>query len=305
MQEMGNGRAREIYEALLPDNFRRPNESDNYALEQFIRAKYDRKEFMKDSGKSTQRKTRPRAASNEAPVQHERRSQTAHREIPKPVQATPPAQDLLSFGPTATQQHSSDFGDFSGFQGTPPSLDPFAGQSFVSATPIVQPVASKIDPETVFFSSPDSSNQGLQPQPKSKDSIMSLFGSQPVTSTPMMQSAGTVPVKTASGPNYNVVLPGIGMPVGPPQQMMLPQGMGRGMSPPMMGMNPMMMAQPMNQGYGMNQGMPMNQQPMGRGMAYNVGPNMGSNPTFVNTNGYVNPAAFQQRTQPANNMGFM
>eukprot|EP01114_Cavostelium_apophysatum_P008876 TRINITY_DN2178_c1_g1_i1.p1 TRINITY_DN2178_c1_g1~~TRINITY_DN2178_c1_g1_i1.p1 ORF type:complete len:515 (+),score=112.31 TRINITY_DN2178_c1_g1_i1:158-1702(+) len=47
MQEVGNARAKEIYEYNVPENYRRPNENDTYELEQWIRAKYERKEFMK------------------------------------------------------------------------------------------------------------------------------------------------------------------------------------------------------------------------------------------------------------------
>lgn len=44
MREMGNSRARAIYEAKLPDNFRRP-QSDS-ALETFIRSKYEQKRYI-------------------------------------------------------------------------------------------------------------------------------------------------------------------------------------------------------------------------------------------------------------------
>ena len=40
---MGNKKAREIYEAQLPSGHRRPQE--DYALEQFIRNKYDKKMY--------------------------------------------------------------------------------------------------------------------------------------------------------------------------------------------------------------------------------------------------------------------
>jgi len=47
MQCMGNSRGRAVYEASVPDDFKRPN-SDS-ALEQFIRAKYEKKKYiMKD-----------------------------------------------------------------------------------------------------------------------------------------------------------------------------------------------------------------------------------------------------------------
>lgn len=44
LQQMGNSRARAVYEALLSDNFRRP-QTDS-ALESFIRAKYEHKKYI-------------------------------------------------------------------------------------------------------------------------------------------------------------------------------------------------------------------------------------------------------------------
>lgn len=44
MRNMGNSRARAIYEAQLPDGFKRP-QTDS-ALEAFIRSKYEKKRYM-------------------------------------------------------------------------------------------------------------------------------------------------------------------------------------------------------------------------------------------------------------------
>lgn len=44
LQQMGNSRARAVYEAQLPDGFRRP-QTDS-ALESFIRAKYEHKKYV-------------------------------------------------------------------------------------------------------------------------------------------------------------------------------------------------------------------------------------------------------------------
>ena len=44
VQRMGNSRARAVYEANLPDDFRRPQ--TDTALESFIRAKYEHKRYM-------------------------------------------------------------------------------------------------------------------------------------------------------------------------------------------------------------------------------------------------------------------
>ena len=41
---MGNSKARAVYEANLPDNFRRPQTDSS--LEQFIRAKYEAKKYI-------------------------------------------------------------------------------------------------------------------------------------------------------------------------------------------------------------------------------------------------------------------
>lgn len=44
LQQMGNSRARAVYEAQMPDAFRRP-QTDS-ALESFIRAKYEQKKYV-------------------------------------------------------------------------------------------------------------------------------------------------------------------------------------------------------------------------------------------------------------------
>ena len=41
---MGNSRARAVYEANLPDNFRRPQTDSS--LEAFVRAKYEQKKYI-------------------------------------------------------------------------------------------------------------------------------------------------------------------------------------------------------------------------------------------------------------------
>lgn len=44
IQQMGNSRARAVYEANIPDSFRRPQMDS--ALEQFVRAKYEAKKYI-------------------------------------------------------------------------------------------------------------------------------------------------------------------------------------------------------------------------------------------------------------------
>ncbi|XP_067944117.1 stromal membrane-associated protein 1-like [Watersipora subatra] len=45
VEDMGNSRARAVYEANLPDNYKRPSTSDS-AMEQFIRAKYEHRKYI-------------------------------------------------------------------------------------------------------------------------------------------------------------------------------------------------------------------------------------------------------------------
>lgn len=45
MEDMGNSRGRAVYEANLPDGYKRPINSDQ-AMEQFIRAKYEHKKYI-------------------------------------------------------------------------------------------------------------------------------------------------------------------------------------------------------------------------------------------------------------------
>ena len=44
LQQMGNSRARAVYEANLPDNFKRPQTDSQ--LETFIRGKYESKKYI-------------------------------------------------------------------------------------------------------------------------------------------------------------------------------------------------------------------------------------------------------------------
>ena len=51
MQIMGNSKARAVYEAGVPEDFRRP-QSDS-SLEQFIRNKYEKKKYIAREWKPT------------------------------------------------------------------------------------------------------------------------------------------------------------------------------------------------------------------------------------------------------------
>jgi len=298
MQEIGNGRANEIYEANLPENYRRPNESDSYALEQFIRAKYERRDFVV-------RETKLKSGKKNSKVSKQDSSPPTEKKTP----VNPPSEDLLSFGgPTpssvtrppndlefnafqssvvtqqqtfsafqgaSTTQQQTSYSAFQGasttlqqtsysaFQGAPAQKDLFGG-GFITPTPTSQK-APKFDSESAFFSG--ETQQNAKP---SKDSIMQLYKAPTsVSNNPLPNSFVQQPTLSNSaqqtkstGPNYNVVMPGLGMPAVPI-------------------VNPI----------GVNS--------MG-GNYYNPGANFGyTRPlpvNYVNTNGYVN-ANYQQVQQ--------
>jgi len=60
---MGNAKAKDIYEAALPANFVRPSE-DNYAVEQFIKAKYEKRRFCRGDSKSPSPNPSPKPSPN-------------------------------------------------------------------------------------------------------------------------------------------------------------------------------------------------------------------------------------------------
>ncbi|GAB1609768.1 stromal membrane-associated protein 1-like isoform X3 [Argonauta hians] len=117
LMEMGNSRARAVYEANIPDNFRRP-QTDS-ALEAFIRAKYEHKRYIArewvqpkptvpkqllDDEKPEKKKTRGRPSSMiqlNAPsqkVDSKEVSEGSHslKEIAKETKKTSHADDLLN-----------------------------------------------------------------------------------------------------------------------------------------------------------------------------------------------------------------
>jgi len=94
MQEIGNARAQEIYEANVPADYRRPTEnSDNYELEQWMRAKYERKEFMKrdqrDARESRERAERERKRDKPKKQEKEKEREKEKRKSDYSLQETP------------------------------------------------------------------------------------------------------------------------------------------------------------------------------------------------------------------------
>jgi hypothetical protein len=153
---------------------------------------------------------------------------------------------------------------FSGFQG---ANNQNTGDPFES---VGNQVVPKYDSESAFFSG--STSQTAKP---SKQSILQLYNSPASATNSPLPVSFNQPISTGppkpNGPNYNVVLPGIGMPAVPTVPL---------------GLNPIMNGNSMGSNF-YNQGGP-------NFVGYQV---RSTSANFVNTNGYVNPNYQAQQTK--------
>ncbi|KAG5312427.1 SMAP1 protein, partial [Acromyrmex insinuator] len=197
LQQMGNSRARAVYEANLPDSFRRPQ--TDCSLESFIRAKYEHKKYIarewvppplpkvnwdKELDEEAERQRRRKKENSEAtttvlpPV----KKPEVVPQLPKPRSSVSPKLgrtkdsailDLLGLdAPTTNQTNVNGSGDdvFSSFLSAPPASVASTGNDSNGSKTTT---ASKSEEES-FFNQPTP-----LPQEKSKmtkDSILALYG---------------------------------------------------------------------------------------------------------------------------------
>ncbi|XP_076599129.1 stromal membrane-associated protein 1-like isoform X1 [Chaetodon auriga] len=288
MVDMGNNRAKQLYEAHLPENFRRPQ--TDQAVEVFIRDKYERKKYYDKEALATAAQKSSEAAppSTSPSSQADRSRQEKEREKKKeekkkekeadkverhnntkqsecrasPKNSTEPAVDLLGLdapeGGGKGSGSAAPIGDELDIFGPmvsnplPSSNNTQQAQSGSSTAP------PQADPSTSSSASSSTSTttttKAEQKKLLSKDSILSLYASSSVGSQPQSQQQ--------PGPGQ------AGMYMGQPQMQFTPQGFAPGMGgavPPttMMGGGAMMSGMALsNGGYmGMQQqgAMPVNQ----------------------------------------------
>ncbi|KAH9496834.1 SPARC- modular calcium-binding protein 2 [Bulinus truncatus] len=194
MQEMGNSRARAVYEANIPDGFRRP-QTDS-ALEAFIRSKYEQKKYIAqewvppqpkvprewvDDSKGDKKKPKAKPIATPLPLTNIGTSTPAgdHNKVtqlPKPV--------VAKLEPVSNSASN----DLIGLEAAaaPPStggnelLDLFGGDS-VPASSNADLMNGQLD-GSLF--SEDNSGQSDK-KASTKDSIMALFGGTTAGQVPM------------------------------------------------------------------------------------------------------------------------
>ncbi|TNM99409.1 hypothetical protein fugu_012442 [Takifugu bimaculatus] len=242
MVDMGNHRARRLYEAHLPDSFQRPQ--TDQAVEVFIRDKYERKRYYNKEALAAAPKSSEaalRSSSSSPPSQADSSRQEKEREKKKeekkkdkesdkverqstkasecrasPNKSSELAVDLLSLdapeglgGAAPIHEELDIFGPMVS-NPLPSSNNTQQAQSGPSAAP------PQVDPCTSSATSTSTANKTEQKKLLSKDSILSLYASSPVGSQNQQQPAA-----------------GQGMFLGQPQMQFSTQGFPPGMGGPL------------------------------------------------------------------------
>lgn len=217
LQQMGNSKGRAVYEANLPDNFRRPQTDSS--LEAFIRSKYEQKKYI---AKEWVPPPMPPPAFD---IEQERRREK-DKKRPKPKASTgdvsaPTVNKVVLPRPQSTatpvpvvnaSQNTADLLgldiDSSGSTACGPQAEEDPFDEFLSAAPVAAAV-SALDPcaeEKAFFGQTTERRNVL-----TKESILSLYGTTqppafiaPAAGMPMQAVYGMAPGGGYTTPNVFV-----------------------------------------------------------------------------------------------------
>ncbi|XP_070101878.1 stromal membrane-associated protein 1 isoform X5 [Equus przewalskii] len=238
MQDMGNTKARLLYEANLPENFRRPQ--TDQAVEFFIRDKYEKKKYYdknaiaianKEKEKKKEEKKREKEPEKPAKplttekLQKKEDQQLEPKKSTSPKKAAEPTVDLLGLdgpaeapvtnGNTTTVPALNDDLDIFGPMISNPLpasvMPPAQGTSSVPAAAALSTVTSG---DLDLFTEQTTKSEEVAKKQLSKDSILSLYG----TGTLPQQSAGVfmgptnIPF-TSQAPTAFQGFPSMGAPV--------------------------------------------------------------------------------------------
>ncbi|XP_021178471.2 stromal membrane-associated protein 1 isoform X3 [Fundulus heteroclitus] len=205
MVDMGNTRARKLYEAHLPENFRRPQ--TDQAVEVFIRDKYERKKYYDQEALAAASQSECRASPKKSP---EPAVDLLGLDAPEGErkgsdQTAPAGNELDLFGPMVSNPlpPSNTKQDQPGSSAAPPQVDPPTTTTTPSSSSSTTTTA-KVEEKKLL----------------SKDSILSLYGSSSAVSQPQSQQ------QPAAGPGAY-----LGQPQMQFNQQGFPPAMGGGAPP--------------------------------------------------------------------------
>lgn len=200
LQQMGNSRARAVYEANLPDNFRRPQ--NDTSLESFIRAKYEHKKYIAREWvapplpkvnweKEIEEEMEKQKRKKKTILEKKPLANVEVPQLPKPTNPSPkPSRSSSNTPETKEKQKHTTNSDLLGLQNGEDSFS-----NFISAVPPVQTPNSTVtatNTEQAKKEEPKDSakteeenffNQTLPAEKEKvkldKDSILALYGSGP------------------------------------------------------------------------------------------------------------------------------
>ncbi|XP_051008930.1 stromal membrane-associated protein 1 isoform X2 [Acomys russatus] len=200
MQDMGNTKARLLYEANLPENFRRPQ--TDQAVEFFIRDKYEKKKYYdknaiaitnKEKEKKKEEKKREKEPEKPAkPLTTEKLQKKEDQQLEPKKSTSPkntaeptvdllgldgPAEALVTNGNTTTVPSLNDDLDIFGPMISNPLpatiMPPAQGTASVPAAPTLSTVTSG---DLDLFTEQTTKSEEVAKKQLSKDSILSLYG---------------------------------------------------------------------------------------------------------------------------------
>ncbi|XP_036173437.1 stromal membrane-associated protein 1 isoform X3 [Myotis myotis] len=239
MQDMGNTKARLLYEANLPENFRRPQ--TDQAVEFFIRDKYEKKKYYDKNAiavtniSSSDAPLQPLVASpslqaavekSKLELQKKEDQQLEPKKSTSPKKAAEPTVDLLGLdgpaeapvtnGNTTTVPPLNDDLDIFGPMISNPLpatvMPPAQGTSSVPAAATVSTVTSG---DLDLFTEQTTKSEEVTKKQLSKDSILSLYGAgtvQPQSAPGVFMGPTNIPF-TSQAPTAFQGFPSMGVPV--------------------------------------------------------------------------------------------
>lgn len=184
LQQMGNSRARAVYEANLPDNFRRPQ--NDSSLESFIRAKYEHKKYIarewvppplpkvnweKEIDEELERQKRKKKTS----IEKKQADKVEVPQLPKPKSASPKPPRVLPTTPTLPVEGKQST-DLLGLQNGDDTFSNFVSASNLDGNKKNETDVLKSEEESFFNQTAPTEKEKVK---LTKDNILALYGNAP------------------------------------------------------------------------------------------------------------------------------
>uniref|UniRef100_A0A8C9H6H0 Small ArfGAP 1 n=1 Tax=Piliocolobus tephrosceles TaxID=591936 RepID=A0A8C9H6H0_9PRIM len=238
MQDMGNTKARLLYEANLPENFRRPQ--TDQAVEFFIRDKYEKKKYYdknaiaitnKEKEKKKEEKKREKEPEKPAKplttekLQKKEEQQLEPKKSTSPKKAAEPTVDLLGLdgpavapvtnGNTTVPPLNDDLDIFGPMISNPLPATVMPPAQGTSSAPAAATLSTVTSGDLDLFTEQTTKSEEVAKKQLSKDSILSLYGTGTIQqqSTPGVFMGPTNIPFTSQAPAAFQGFPSMGVPV--------------------------------------------------------------------------------------------